>query len=158
MFAQANPPSLSVWIDSHTIRWKTLNLSGPVDAHWYYLGIYQTTDTNYITQLQAFSQSNQQYVDLLRNYFFSHFKVLTIYLHCYLPIITYLLPAITKVPATKLHKAQEYYWQKWVSNAHSLAITFAEIVQGGLRLCGLGLNGAYKMYVATPSVWVWVAW
>jgi len=76
----------------------------PSEAHCY-LGIQLTTNGNYMAEMELFCQQNECFVRLLHQCPFSYSDVTGIYKQCYLPTISYPLPA-TSIPAQKLRKLQ----------------------------------------------------
>jgi len=81
-----------------------IRLLEPHEAHWY-LGVQFTMDGNHKTKLQPFQQCNQKYVNLLHQCPFPYCNVEVIYKQCYLPTMSYPLPAMMMPPA-KLYKLQ----------------------------------------------------
>jgi len=63
------------------------------EPHWY-LGIQLTTDGNYKKEVEIFQQRNKRYITLLQTCPFNHHDIQTIYKQCYLPTVSYPLPAM----------------------------------------------------------------
>ncbi len=68
----------------------------PKEAHCY-LSIYLTTDGNYKQELATYNNRHQTYAKLLTNCPFPHWEIHVIYKQCYLPTVSYPLPA-TVIP------------------------------------------------------------
>jgi len=115
----------------------------PSDAHRY-LGVYLTTDDNHNKEYQMFQQQNNTYTMLLQQCPFSQADIGVIYMQCYLPTVSYLLPA-TFIPPAKLYKAQGKVASLSIaklSYPHSFprAIAYANIEHSRLGLCHLGVE------------------
>jgi len=73
-----------------------------LEAHRY-LGVHIATNGDHGTELTMFQQCNARFIGLLHQCPFPHQDVTVIYKQCYLPMVSYPLPA-TSMPVAKLYK------------------------------------------------------
>jgi len=87
------------------------------EAHCYLRVLQFTTNENCKTKLSLFQQCNSKFIALPQQCPFPQCNIHIIYKQCYLPTISYPLPALTMPPA-KFYKLQSqphpYSSQKWV--------------------------------------------
>jgi len=100
------PPTNTPTIHIHTASDQSIPiwLLQPNEAHRY-LGVQFTTDRNCKTELNLFQQRNTKFVALLQQCPFPQHNIHVIYKQCYLPTVSYPLPAMTMPPAM-LYKLQ----------------------------------------------------
>jgi len=113
----------------------------PTEAHRY-LGVYLTTDGNHNKEYQMFQQRNNNYTKLLQQCPFSQADIRVIYKQCYLPTVSYPLPA-TSIPPAKLYKAQGKVTSLFLTKlgyprSFPRAIAYANTDRGGIGMRHLG--------------------
>jgi len=113
----------------------------PHEAH-HYLGVQFTTDSNCKAKLSLFQQCNTKFINLLQQCPFPHCNIHVIYKQCYLPTISYPLPATT-MPPNKLYQLQSPATSVFLTKLgypHTFPhnVTYAASNQGGIGLQHLG--------------------
>jgi len=111
------------------------------EAHRY-LGVQITTDSNYKKELDMFKQRNTRYIQLLRECPFKHHEIRTIYKQCYLPTVSYPLPA-THIPPQQLYDAQSLATTVFLTKlgypqTFPRSVVYASTSQGGTGFRHLG--------------------
>jgi len=113
----------------------------PHEAHRY-LGVQFTTDGNCKAELALFQQRNTKFINLLQQCPFPHRDIHVIYKQCYLPTVSYPLPATT-MPPTKLYQLQSpatsiFLTKLGYPRTFPRAVTYAASDRGGLGFRHLG--------------------
>jgi len=113
----------------------------PNKAHRY-LGIQLTTDGNHKRELQTFKECTQRYTNFIHQCPLTAQDTSVVYLQCYLPTVSYPLPA-TLFPPEKLIKIQGSATSAFLSKMgyprmFPHAITYASTRLGGLGFRHLG--------------------
>jgi len=113
----------------------------PHEAHRY-LGVQFTTDGNSKEELSLFCSRNAKFVDLLKQCPFPQRDIHVIYKQCYLPTVSYPLPATT-MPPNQLYKLQSpatsiFLTKMGYPRTFPRAITYAASNRGGLGYRHLG--------------------
>jgi len=113
----------------------------PNEAHRY-LGIQLTTDGNNKRELQIFQERTRRYTNFIHQCPLTIQEARVVYLQCYLPTISYPLPA-TSFPTDKLLKIQASATSAFLSKmgyprTFPRAITYASTRRGGLGFRHLG--------------------
>ncbi len=123
----------------------------PDEAHRY-LGIQLTTDGNQKKELQIFKERMQRYTNFIHQCPLTAQEARVVYLQCYLPTLSYPLPA-TSFPPENLIKIQGSATSAFLSKmgyprTFPRAITYASTSRGGLGFQHLGhdkgSNSAYS--------------
>jgi len=113
----------------------------PSKAHRY-LGVQITANGDYRTELQLFQQRNARFIGLLHQCPFPHRDVTVIYKQCYLPTVSYPLPA-TFMPVAKVYKIQSpatsvFFSKMGYPCTFPRAVVYAASDRGGLGFRHLG--------------------
>jgi len=113
----------------------------PTEAHQY-LGIQLTTDGNQKWELQIFKERTLWYTTFIHRCPLSHHKAWVVYLQCYLPTLSYPLPA-TSFPPEKLQKLQGATTSAFLSKmgyprTFPREVVYASNIQGRLGYWHLG--------------------
>jgi len=113
----------------------------PNEAHRY-LGIQLTTDGNHKRELQIFKDRTQRYTNFIHQCPLTTQEARVVYLQCYLPTISYPLPA-TSFPPEKIIKIQGSATSAFLSKmgyprTFPRAITYVSTRRGGLGFRHLG--------------------
>jgi len=108
------------------------------------LSIDIAADGSYDKELSVLKQKQDWYVQFLLCTPLSHCKAQVIYKQCYLPMVTYLLPATT-IPQKKIYNTQlmvTSLFHAWMGYLQHLphSIIFAPELIGRLSLCHLGIE------------------
>jgi len=118
-----------------------IRLLQPHEAHRY-LGVQFTTDGNCKAELTLFQQRNTKFINLLQQCPFPHKDIHVIYKQCYLPTVSYPLPATT-MPTTTLYRLQSpatsvFLTKLGYPRTFPRAVTYAASERGGLGFRHLG--------------------
>jgi len=118
-----------------------IRLLQPHEAHRY-LGIQFTTDGNCAAELALFKQRNTKFINLLQQCPFPQRDIHIIYKQCYLPTVSYPLPATT-MPPTKLYQLQSpatsvFLTKMGYPRTFPCAVTYAASDRGGIGFHHLG--------------------
>jgi len=113
----------------------------PHEAHRY-LGVQLTADGNHKEELKLFQKRTDQYVNLLKQCPLNRREARVVYLQCYLPTLSYPLPA-TSIPPNKLYQIQSKATAAFLSRmgyprTFPRAVVYATIQQGGIGFRHLG--------------------
>jgi len=111
--------------------------------------VHIAADRNYTTELNVLKQRQAQYSDFLQRMPLTRQEVRVIYCQCYVPKVTYPLPA-TNIPPDKLYQMQlrvtAQFLNKMGYPIHiPQAIVYVLIEVGSLGFRHLGLNKAFSM-------------
>jgi len=135
----ANHPPIH--ISTQNNKPTVIRLLKPHEAHRY-LGVQFTTDGNCKEELALFHQRNTKFVNLLQQCPFPHCNIQVIYKQCYLPAVSYPLPAAT-MPPQRLYQLQSPATTAFLSKlgypcTFPRAIVYAASDRGGLGFRHLG--------------------
>jgi len=117
-----------------------------------------TLGGDYMAELCLFQECNDRFVRLLHQCPFSHNDIMVIYKQCYLPTVSYPLPA-TFMPTTKLYKLQGPATVVFLSKMgyprmFPRAVIYAASNQGGISLRHLGHEqGIQKCLQIIKHIW-----
>jgi len=136
-------PSQQISIPDKTDQPHTLQQNNLEDAVWL-LGVQIAMDSNYKAELGVHIQCNQWYVQALQQCSLNHHEAGIVYKQCYLPMVSYPLPA-TNIPPDLLHwhqaKATTVFLAKmgyqWTMPQ---VVVYAPKSLGGLRFRHLGFE------------------
>jgi len=101
---QEPPHPINLTIDTHGQIPQTLKKLHSKEAHRY-LGVQLTADGNQKEEINLFRQRTDKYVKLLQQCPLTRREARVVYLQCYLPTLSYPLPA-TSIPPLKLYRIQ----------------------------------------------------
>jgi len=137
------PPPTTQHITIQTAPNQTapIRLLQPHEAHRY-LGVQFTTDGNCNAELALFQQRNAKFLNLLQQCPFPQRDIQVIYKQCYLPTVSYPLPATT-MPPTKLYRLQSpatsvFLTKMGYPRTFPCAVTYAASDRGGIGFRHLG--------------------
>ncbi len=108
------------------------------------LGVQIAMDRNYKVELGTYVQRNQRYVQALQQCNLSHREASIVYKQCYLPTVSYPLPA-TNIPPDLLHRHQAKATTTFLAKmgyrrTMPRAVVYAPKVLGGLGFRHLGFE------------------
>jgi len=106
-----------------------------------YLGVHITMNGDWRKELQVLNERNIKYLQVLTKCHLTRREVKVIYRQCYLPAVTYPLPA-SVIPPGKLHDAQSSTTTAFLSKmgyarTFPRAVVYAPKTRGGLGFCHL---------------------
>ncbi len=115
-----------------------------------YLGVHLTMNGDWKKELQVLNNRNTKYLQVLMTCSLNRHEAKVIYRQCYLPAVTYPLPA-SVIPPDKLHDAQcstttAFLAKMGYPRTFPRAVVYAPHAKGGLRFCHFSVEqGAQKV-------------
>jgi len=126
--------SIQIHISQYNTEAQQVPKLNPTTANRY-LRVQMTMNGNWSKELKILKEQNDKFIQLLIHSHFSRTEARTIYQQCYLPTVTYPLPA-TNMPLAQIQKAQKkvmtaFLLKMGYPRTFPRAVVFAPVMTGG---------------------------